>query len=124
MTGDQREIREDGARLLEEARSRGLASWLTTRLALMWDRVFVGVRHDLSQALRALVRTPSVTIGISLLLGLGVAATTTLFLAGFEVPDADARPFAEFLDALGYEYQREENNPAYAMFLAGPTSSS
>ncbi|MFM8535514.1 MAG: threonine ammonia-lyase, biosynthetic [Acidimicrobiia bacterium] len=45
-------------------------------------------------------------------------------LAGFEVPDADARPFAQFLDALGYEYQREENNPAYAMFLAGPRSSS
>lgn len=45
-------------------------------------------------------------------------------LAGFEVPEADAQPFAQFLDALGYGYQREENNPAYAMFLAGPTASS
>ena len=35
--------------------------------------------HDLGQALRALVRAPGVTLGISLLLGLGVAATTTLF---------------------------------------------
>ncbi len=42
---------------------------------------------------------------------------------GSSTLDADARPFAQFLDALGYEYQREENNPAYAMFLAGPTSS-
>ena len=39
----------------------------------------MGAAHDLAQALRALVRSPSVTIGISLLLGLGVAATTTLF---------------------------------------------
>jgi len=39
-------------------------------------------------------------------------------LAGFEVPDADMRAFEQFLNALGYGYQREENNPAYAMFLA------
>ena len=44
-------------------------------------------------------------------------------LAGFEVPDDDARKFVEFLDALGYAYQREENNPAYTMFLAGVRSS-
>jgi threonine dehydratase len=44
-------------------------------------------------------------------------------LAGFEVPDADARRFTQFLDAIGYAYQREENNPAYAMFLARPTAS-
>ncbi len=35
--------------------------------------------HDLAQALRALVRTPALTLGTSLLLGLGVAATATLF---------------------------------------------
>lgn len=35
--------------------------------------------HDLAQALRALVRAPALTFGISLLLGLGVAATATLF---------------------------------------------
>lgn len=45
-------------------------------------------------------------------------------LAGFEVPEADAQPFTAFLDAIGYAYQREENNPAYAMFLAGARSSS
>jgi threonine dehydratase len=44
-------------------------------------------------------------------------------LAGFEVPDADGPRFTQFLDAIGYAYQREENNPAYAMFLAGATAS-
>ena len=39
-------------------------------------------------------------------------------LAGFEVPDHDTSAFEQFLDALGYAYQREENNPAYAMFLS------
>ena len=61
-------------------RSRaGRVTLATTWFALLWDLVFVGARHDLAQALRALVRSPGVTVGISLLLGLGVAATTTLF---------------------------------------------
>ena len=79
MTIDRRAIREDGERLLETARARGGIPFVTTWFALVWDRVFVGTRHDLAHAMRALVRSPSVTIGISLLLGLGVAATTTLF---------------------------------------------
>ena len=57
----------------------GRVALVTTWFALLWDLVFVGARHDLAQALRALVRAPGVTVGISLLLGLGVAATTTLF---------------------------------------------
>ncbi len=57
----------------------GASRFATTWFALLWDLVFVGARHDLAQALRALVRSPAVTVGISLLLGLGVAATTTLF---------------------------------------------
>ena len=69
--------REDGERLLKAAHP--WAPLATTWLALLWDLVFVGARHDLAQALRALVRSPAVTVGISLLLGLGVAATTTLF---------------------------------------------
>ena len=72
-------IREDGERLLEAAHTRGPLPLATTWLALVWDLVFVGARHDVAQALRALVRAPGVTVGSSLLLGLGVAATTTLF---------------------------------------------
>jgi predicted permease len=72
-------IREDGERLLKAAHARGRDTLATTWFALLWDLVFVGARHDLAQALRALVRSPAVTVGISLLLGLGVAATTTLF---------------------------------------------
>ncbi len=79
MTINRREVRKDGARLLDAARARGRVSLATTWLALVWDLVFVGARHDLSQALRAVVRSPAVTVGTSLLLGLGVAATTTLF---------------------------------------------
>ncbi len=79
MTTDRRAVREDGDRLLDDARARGPVSFATTWFALLWDLVFVGARHDLAQALRTLVRSPAVTVGTSLLLGLGVAATTTLF---------------------------------------------
>lgn len=72
-------IREDGERLLAAAQAHGPGAMVATWLALVWDVVFVGARHDAAQALRALVRTPGLTLGISLLLGLGVAATATLF---------------------------------------------
>jgi predicted permease len=77
--GERRAIREDGERLLAAAHSQGPVALAATWLALVWDLVFSGARHDLAQALRALVRAPGVTFGISLLLGLGVAATATLF---------------------------------------------
>jgi predicted permease len=79
MTGDRRDIRDDRRRLLAEARARGPVALVTTWLALLRDLVFAGARHDLAQALRTVARSPSVTLGTSLLLGLGVAATTTLF---------------------------------------------
>jgi putative ABC transport system permease protein len=79
MTIDPHLARADRERLLETARSRGRAAFVTTWCALLWDLIAVGARHDLAQALRTLVRSPGVTLGISLLLGLGVAATTTLF---------------------------------------------
>ncbi len=78
-SSERHAIREDGERLLEAAHARGPLALATTWLALVWDLVFAGARHDVAQALRALVRAPGVTVGISLLLGLGVAATTTLF---------------------------------------------
>lgn len=77
--GEQRAIRDDGERLLAAAHSQGRVSLATTWLALVWDLAAGGARHDLAQALRALVRSPGVTFGVSLLLGLGVAATATLF---------------------------------------------
>ena len=79
MTVDRRAIRKDGERLLEAARARGRVALVQTWCALLWDLVFVGAAQDLTHALRMLVRFPGVTIGISLLLALGVAATTTLF---------------------------------------------
>jgi threonine dehydratase len=38
-------------------------------------------------------------------------------LAGFEVPDSETERFDEFLQGLGYPYQREARNAAYEMFL-------
>jgi putative ABC transport system permease protein len=72
-------IGADGKRLLTAAHSRGPFTLATTWLALLWDLVIGGALDDVAQALRALVRNPAVTLGISLLLGAGVAATTTLF---------------------------------------------
>ena len=78
-SAERHAIRDDGERLLTAAHTQGRLTLATTWLALVWDVVVGGVRHDVAQALRALVRAPGVTVGISLLLGLGVAATTTLF---------------------------------------------
>ena len=38
-------------------------------------------------------------------------------LAGFEVPAEDEGAFETFLGSLGYPYQRERGNAAYALFL-------
>ena len=38
-------------------------------------------------------------------------------LAGFEVEDRDLPAFRQFLDALGYAYTSEQDNPAYRFFL-------
>jgi threonine dehydratase len=41
-------------------------------------------------------------------------------LAGFEVPAGDIPQFEEFLETLGYRYQRESANVAYDLFLGRP----
>lgn len=76
---ERRAIQADAARLLDAARVQGRGRWATTWLALWWDVAVVGAGHDLTRALRSLVRTPGFTLTVALLLGLGVAATTTLF---------------------------------------------
>ncbi|MCY4509605.1 MAG: threonine ammonia-lyase, biosynthetic, partial [Acidobacteria bacterium] len=38
-------------------------------------------------------------------------------LAGLEVPDAETPDFRAFLEALGYAYTVEADNPAYRFFL-------
>ena len=42
---DRDAIREDGKQLLKAARARGPVALVTTRLALLFDLVFVGARH-------------------------------------------------------------------------------
>jgi predicted permease len=76
---ERRAIKDDAERLLDAARARGRGAFARTWLALMWDLVVGGAGHDLARAVRSLVRAPGFTLTVSLLLGLGVAATTTLF---------------------------------------------
>ena len=75
---EQQAIKQDAEMLLAAARAHGRSAVATTWLALMWD-LTIGIGHDLARALRSLVRAPGFTVTVSLLLGLGVAATTTLF---------------------------------------------
>ena len=75
---EQRAIKEDAERLLDQARTQGRAAVAVTWLALAWDAI-AGAGHDLARALRSLLRAPGFALTVSLLLGLGVAATTTLF---------------------------------------------
>ncbi len=113
---ERRAIREDGERLLAAANTHGRAALMSMWLALVWDLVIVGARHDLAQALRALVRAPGVTVGASLLLGLGVAATTTLFAfvdAGLLRPLPYDQP-----DRLVMMW---ESNPSLDRARAGPS---
>lgn len=76
---EQDAIAGDAEQLLASARSRGRTAHAATWLALIWDAVVSGGAQDLSRAFRSLVRAPGFAITVSLLLGAGVAATTTLF---------------------------------------------
>jgi predicted permease len=76
---EQQAIKQDAELLLDAARARGRGAVAATWLALLWDLAFAGAGRDLARALRSLIRTPGFTLTASLLLGFGVAATTTLF---------------------------------------------
>jgi putative ABC transport system permease protein len=76
---EQRAIRDDAELLLHTARAQGRGQYATTWLALMWDLLIAGAAQDVTRALRSLLRAPGFALTVSLLLGLGVAATTTLF---------------------------------------------
>jgi putative ABC transport system permease protein len=75
---EQQAIKDDAARLLDAARARGNGAYAATWLALAWD-LAAGAGQDLARALRSLGRAPGFALTVSLLLGFGVAATTTLF---------------------------------------------
>jgi threonine dehydratase len=40
-------------------------------------------------------------------------------LMGIQVPKAERRAFREFLDAIGFAYREETDNPAYRLFAGG-----
>lgn len=76
---EEHEMKADAQLLLDSAHARGRGAFLATWLTLMWDLVIIGTGHDVARAARSLVRAPGFTLTVSLLLGLGVATTTTLF---------------------------------------------
>jgi len=39
-------------------------------------------------------------------------------LVGMQVPNEDRSHVAEYLDAIGYRYWQESDNPAYRLFMA------
>jgi predicted permease len=75
---EQQAIKEDAELLLDAARERGAGAVVATWFALLWD-LAAGTAQDLGRALKSLLRAPGFALTVALLLGLGVAATTTLF---------------------------------------------
>jgi len=75
---EAREMQHDAARLLDDARGQGRRAMAAAGLALLSD-LAAGVAQDVGRAVRSLLRAPGFALTVALLLGLGVAATTTLF---------------------------------------------
>lgn len=73
-----RAMTDDAEQLLASARQRGVGAFARTWLGLCSDFI-AATMQDLSRAIRSLVRAPGFAITIAVLLGVGVAATTTLF---------------------------------------------
>lgn len=76
---EQRAIKDDAEQLLDAARSQGHRAVAATWLGLVSDLLIAGAAQDVARALRSLVRAPGFSLTVAMLLGLGVAATTTLF---------------------------------------------
>ena len=77
--GEHHAIQEDAERLLQDAATKGRRVVAMTWVALVWDLAAIGMAQDLRRASRSLLRAPGFGITVAGLLGLGVAAATTLF---------------------------------------------
>lgn len=76
---DTAQIDRDAGRLLDAAAHRGPAALAHTWLLLVSDLLLSGLRHDAIHAWRTLRRAPGFSLTVGIVLGLGIAATTTLF---------------------------------------------
>jgi putative ABC transport system permease protein len=76
---ERQAIQHDATLLLDAARANGPTALARTWFALMWDLMIAGAGRDLARAVKSMVRAPGFAATVSLLLGFGVAATTTLF---------------------------------------------
>jgi putative ABC transport system permease protein len=73
------EIERDAQALLLDASRSGRVSTVRVWLALLWDVIARGAVNDSVQALRSFVRDPRFAVSVSLLFGVGIAVTTTIF---------------------------------------------
>jgi threonine dehydratase len=133
FVGVATESRQDGAALAELLNARGYATVDLTNneMAKLHVRHMVGghapdVRHERLCRFEFPERPGALTEFLDKLAGRwnislfhyrNHGADFGRVLAGFEVEDADLPAFRAFLDALGYPYTSEHENPAYRFFL-------
>ena len=133
LSGGEDEKREMIAGL--EATGHRVVDLTDNELAKLHVRYMVGGRvPDLADELVYRFEFPERPGALPAFLdGLGVGWNISLFhyrnhgadygrvLAGIQVPPADRSRFTDGLDALGYPYWDETENPAYRLFLDGRT---
>ena len=73
------EIRRDAEALLRDASQRGRRPVVATWAALMWDVVARGALNDMIGGVRSFSRDPRFAVSVSVLFGLGIAVTATVF---------------------------------------------
>jgi threonine dehydratase len=133
FVGVATESRQDGAALAALLNDRGYATVDLTdnEMAKLHVRHMVGghapdVRHERLCRFEFPERPGALTEFLDKLAGRwnismfhyrNHGADSGRVLAGFEVEDADLPAFRAFLDALGYPYASEHENPAYTFFL-------
>jgi threonine dehydratase len=133
FVGVSTDSREDGAAVADVLRARGYATVDLTdnEMAKLHVRHMVGgrapdVRHERLCRFEFPERPGALTDFLEKLAGRwnislfhyrNHGADFGRVLAGFEVEEADVPAFRAFLEALGYPYTPEDDNPAYASFL-------
>jgi len=133
FVGVSTDSREDGMAVADVLRARGYATVDLTdnEMAKLHVRHMVGgrapdVRHERLCRFEFPERPGALTDFLEKLAGRwnislfhyrNHGADFGRVLAGFEVEDADEPAFRAFLEALGYPYTPEDDNPAYASFL-------
>ncbi len=81
------------------------------------ERIYSFVFPERPGALSDFLNAMQATWNISLFHYRNHGSSHGRVLCGIQVPEEDMHAFQTFLDRLGYEYQCQEENPAYKLFL-------